>query len=58
MWHRNLRSDSVLVHTGSIGTGAILVPGFGTQPYLLFSPRLHLFDQKCRKNVKYYYNLK
>ncbi len=33
MWHRNLRSDSVLVHTGSIGTGAILVPGFGTQPY-------------------------
>ncbi len=30
-WHRNLRSDSVLVHTGYIG--AILVPGFGTQPY-------------------------
>ncbi len=22
-----------LVHTGSIGTGAVLVPGFGTQPY-------------------------
>ncbi len=32
MRHRNLRSDSV--HTGSIGTGAVLVPGFGTQPYL------------------------
>ncbi len=28
--HRNLRSDSV--YTGYIGTGAILVPGFGTQP--------------------------
>ncbi len=25
-------SDSVLVHTGYIGTGAILVPGFRTQP--------------------------
>ncbi len=35
MRHRNLRSDSVLVHTGYIGTGAILVPGFGTQPYSL-----------------------
>ncbi len=33
MRHRNLRSDSVLVHTGYIGTGAIMVPGFGTQPY-------------------------
>ncbi len=33
MRHRNLRSDSVLVHSGYIGTGAILVPGFGTQPY-------------------------
>ncbi len=33
MRHQNLRSDSVLVHTGYIGTGAILVPGFGTQPY-------------------------
>ncbi len=32
-WHRNLRSDSVLVHTGYMGTGAILVPGFSTQPY-------------------------
>ncbi len=31
-WHRNLRSDSVLVHTGYIGTGAMLVPGYGTQP--------------------------
>ncbi len=31
MRHRNLLSDSVLVHTGYIGTGAILVPGFGTQ---------------------------
>ncbi len=31
-WHWNLRSDSVLVHTGYIGTGAILVPGFGNQP--------------------------
>ncbi len=30
-WHRNLRSDSV--HTGSIGTGVMLVLGFGTQPY-------------------------
>ncbi len=30
--HRNLRSDSVLVHIGYIGTGAILVPRFGTQP--------------------------
>ncbi len=34
MRHRNLRSDSVLVHTGYMSTGAILVPGFGTQPYL------------------------
>ncbi len=33
MSHRNLRSDSVLEHTGYIGTGAILVPGFSTQPY-------------------------
>ncbi len=32
MRHRNLRSDSVLVHTSYIGTGALLVPGFGTQP--------------------------
>ncbi len=32
MRYRNLRSDSVLVHTGYIGTGAILVLGFGTQP--------------------------
>ncbi len=32
MRHRNLHSDSV--HTGSIGTGAMLVLGFGTQPYL------------------------
>ncbi len=32
MRHRNMRSDSVLVHTGYIGTGAILVQGFGTQP--------------------------
>ncbi len=32
-WHGNLRSDSVLVHPGYMGTGAILVPGFGTQPY-------------------------
>ncbi len=32
MRHRNLRSDSVLVHTGYIDTGALLVPGFGTQP--------------------------
>ncbi len=31
MRHRNLHSDSV--HTSSIGTGAVLVPGFGTQPY-------------------------
>ncbi len=31
--HRTLRSDSVLVHTGYIGTGAKLIPGFGTQPY-------------------------
>ncbi len=31
--HRNLRSVSVLVHTGYMGTGALLVPGFGTQPY-------------------------
>ncbi len=31
MRHRNLRSGSV--HTGSIGTGAVLVPGFSTQPY-------------------------
>ncbi len=29
---RNLHSYSVLVHTGYIGTGAILEPGFGTQP--------------------------
>ncbi len=27
--------DSVLVHTGYLGTGAILVPGFGTQRYWL-----------------------
>ncbi len=33
MRHRNLRSGSV--HTGSIGTGAMLVPGFGTQPYII-----------------------
>jgi len=32
MRHRNLRSDSVLEHTGYIGTSALLVPGFGTQP--------------------------
>ncbi len=32
--HRNLRSDLVLVNTSYIGTGAILVPGFGTQPGL------------------------
>ncbi len=32
MRHRNLGSDSVLVHTGYIGTGALLVPGFDTQP--------------------------
>ncbi len=25
------------VHTGSIGTGAMLVPGFGTQPYSVLS---------------------
>ncbi len=36
-WHRNeaqrnMLSDLVLVHTGYIGTGALLVPGFGTQP--------------------------
>ncbi len=37
MKHQNLRSDSVLVHTGYIGTGAILVPGFGTQPYTTHS---------------------
>ncbi len=24
-WHGNLRSDSVLVHTGYMGTGAVLV---------------------------------
>ncbi len=30
MRHRHLRSDSV--HTGYIVTGALLVPGFGTQP--------------------------
>ncbi len=34
IWHRNLRSDLVLVNTRYIGTGAILVPGFGTQPGL------------------------
>ncbi len=28
-------SNLVLGHTGYIGTGAILVPGFGTQPYFL-----------------------
>ncbi len=28
---REESSDSVIVHTGYIGTGAILVPGFGTQ---------------------------
>ncbi len=28
IWHRNLRSDLVLVNTRYIGTGAILVPGF------------------------------
>ncbi len=33
MRHRNLRSDSVLVHTSYIGTGALLVPGFSTQSY-------------------------
>ncbi len=33
-WHRNLRSDSFLVHTGYIDTGALLVLGFGTQPYV------------------------
>ncbi len=33
MRRRNLRSDSVLVHTGYTGTGALLVPGFSTQPY-------------------------
>ncbi len=33
MRHRNLHSDSVLVHTGCIGTGAILVPGFSAQHY-------------------------
>ncbi len=32
MRHRNLRSDSVLLHTGYIGTGALLVPGFSTNP--------------------------
>ncbi len=32
MRHQNLRSDLVLVHTGYIGTGAILVPGFYNQP--------------------------
>ncbi len=32
MRHRNLHFDSVLVHTGYIGTDALLVPGFGTQP--------------------------
>ncbi len=32
MRHQNLHSDSVLVHTSYIGTGALLVPGFGTQP--------------------------
>ncbi len=35
MRHRNLRSDSVLVHTGYIGTGAILVPGFGNASAIL-----------------------
>ncbi len=29
----NLRSDSVQVNTGYIGTGTLLVPGFGTQLY-------------------------
>ncbi len=33
MMHRNLHSDSVLVHTGYIGTGALMVPGCCTQPY-------------------------
>ncbi len=32
MRHRNLRSDSVRYIPVSIGTGAMLVPGFGTQP--------------------------
>ncbi len=42
--HRNLRSDSVLVHTGYISTGALLVPGFGTQPYshVFISPEFSL----------------
>ncbi len=35
-WHRNEAPKSAFwfgsVHTGSIGTGAVLVPGFGTQP--------------------------
>ncbi len=32
-WHRNEAPKSaVLVHTVYMGTGAILVPGFGTQP--------------------------
>ncbi len=38
--HRNLRSDSVLVHTGYIGT-AILVPGFGSTD-LTLSSHIHL----------------
>ncbi len=32
MRYRIMRSDSVLVHTGYIGTRTILEPGFGTQP--------------------------
>ncbi len=36
-WHRNEAPKSAFwfgsVHTGSIGTGAMLVPGLGTQPY-------------------------
>src|SRR4029434_6886307 len=34
MKHRNLRCISVRVGTGCIGTGSILVPVLGTQPYL------------------------
>src|SRR4029434_4784919 len=40
MKHRNLRCISVRVGTGCIGTGSILVPVLGTQPYT-HTPQQH-----------------
>ena len=41
-WHKNEPPESAFwfgpVPTGHVGTGAILAPGFGTQPYYLPSP--------------------